>query len=150
MSIRFLKKDDRAVYLEMAEEFYSSPAVEHNVDPSHFERAFDEMTASHERAVGFIIEKDKKPVGYAVTVRFYSQEAGGEVIWIDEIYVRPEARSSGLGRAAFKEIFAAFPEAAAFRLEIEPENERAKKLYLSLGFRDMAYAPMIKTNNRNI
>lgn len=150
MPVRFLERADREEYMAMAAEFYASPAVAHTVDASHFERAFEEMLRSRERAVGLIIEKDGKTCGYAVLVRFYSQEAGGEVIWIDELFVKSEFRSAGLGRAALGEIFGLFPQAAAFRLEVEPENSRAQKLYRSLGFEPMEYSSMIKNVDHNM
>lgn len=148
--IRFLRESDRAEYVAMAAEFYASPAVAHPVDAAHFERAFDEMLRSRERAVGLIIEKDGAIAGYVVLVRFYSQEAGGEVIWIDEIYVRERFRAVGLGHAAFERIFELFPDAVAFRLEVEPENRRAWQLYKSLGFAPMEYASMIKNTDHKM
>ena len=36
------------------------------------------------------------------------------------------------------------PKVMRLRLEIEPDNLRAKKLYLALGYEDLPYAQMIK------
>lgn len=41
--------------------------------------------------------KDNQKAGYALLAKMFSQEAGGEVIWIDEIFVLPQFRSIGLG-----------------------------------------------------
>ena len=49
----------------------------------------------------------------------------------------------GLGKAFFKYMEENYP-AARYRLEIEPENLRAKKLYSSLGYKELPYAQMIK------
>ena len=35
--------------------------------------------------------------GYALLAKTFSQEAGGLVVWLDEMYVRPAYRSKGLG-----------------------------------------------------
>lgn len=150
MSIRKITPSDRAQYLAMAKEFYSSEAVLHPVPESNFETAFAELCGSDRRICGYIIELEGQTAGYALLARFFSQEAGGEVIWFDELYVREAFRGKGLGSLAMKEIFAQFPDAAAFRLEIEPDNDSAKRLYERLGFGALGYAQMLRPGKHNI
>lgn len=141
--IRKIAPGDREEYLKMAAEFYRSDAVLHPVPESHFARAFDEMMRSGDALIGLIFEEDGKRAGYALLCGSYSQEAGGRVVWIDEIYLRPEFRGRGLGKA----FFAALPKlapAARYRLEIEPDNARAEKLYRALGFQPLGYKQMVR------
>ena len=72
--------------------------------------------------------------------RTFSQEAGGKVVWLEELYIRPEYRCHGLGKEFFRYVDEKIaPEVKRLRLEIEPENLRAKKLYLSLGYEEDVY-----------
>ena len=91
--------------------------------------------------MGFIFELDGAPVGYGLLNITYGHEAGGRVVWIEEIYVRREFRGRGLGREFFEYVFANIP-AARYRLEVEPEHEGAVALYERLGFEVLAYGQM--------
>lgn len=135
---RKINLSDREKYIEMAKDFYSSPAVLHSVPDVFFERTFDEMMRSEDYAVGFIIEAEEKTAGYALLAKTFSQEAGGLAVWIEEIYILPEFRGKGLGSAFIEFVKNEIP-AARYRLETEPENERAKALYKRHGFEKLDY-----------
>lgn len=138
-----MRPEDRATYMEMARAFYASGAVLHPVPERHFADAFDEMMRSEDYISGLIFELDGQVAGYALLCRTYTQEAGGVAVWVDELYVRPEFRGRGLG----KSLFTALPEiapAARYRLEIEPDNARAEKLYRQMGFVDLPYRQMVR------
>ena len=140
--IRRIQESDRADYLRMAHDFYHSPAVMHPVPDSYLVRGFDEMMRSGDYMQGFIFEADGRTAGYALLCRTYSQEAGGAAVWIDEVYICPEYRGRGLGHELFRNLKTLLP-AARYRLEIEPDNLRAEKLYRSLGFDALPYAQMV-------
>jgi len=133
----------------MAKEFYASDAVHHNVPEIHFTDTFDELMRSDAYALGYMLECEDNIAGYALLARTFSQEAGGMVIWIEELYVLPQYRSRGLGRDFF-----AFLEKNAednvkyIRLEVEEENKRAIALYESLGFENLPYVQMLKYASR--
>lgn len=145
MNIRRLAEGDRALYLEMTEEFYHSPAVLHAVPKQYFENTFEEMMRSDVYVEGFLLKDDKHaPAGYAITSKMFSQEVGGMVAWIEEIYVRPDFQGQGMGKQFFAYFEELHPELRRVRLEVEPDNERAVKLYERLGFERVAYYQMGK------
>ena len=139
---RKIIESDREKYIEMATDFYASPAVLHSVPREHFERTFDEMLRSEAYALGFIIETEGKTAGYALLAKTFSQEAGGVTVWIEEIYVLPEFRGKGLGGAFLEFVKNEIP-AVRYRLETEPENERAKALYKRHGFEKLDYEQFV-------
>lgn len=143
--IRKIKCSDRAAYLALAEEFYSSPAVIHPVPVEYLERTFDELMRSENYAECYIFECDGKAVGYALLAKTFSQEAGGMVCWLEELYVRSQYRCRGIG----KEFFALLqneicPDMSRFRLEVERDNIKAISLYERMGFEELSYMQMIK------
>lgn len=143
--IRPVKENDREFYIRSALAFYHSPVVLAPIPQSHIEKTFDLLLQGSPFALGYILEHDGKPCGYALLARTWSQEAGGEVIWIEEIYVLPEFRSLGLGKEFFAFLEKAFAgKAKRFRLEVEKENEKAVRLYKSLGFEFFEYDQMKK------
>lgn len=141
--IRAIKENDRELYLQLAEEFYSSAAVLHSIPRAYMERTFEEFTSSDVYAEGFFICDKEEVCGYALVSKSFSQEVGGKVVWLEEIYLRENSRGKGLG----KEFFAFFKEkyasARRLRLEVEPENVKAQKLYDSLDFKELGYKQMV-------
>ena len=142
MIIRELKREDREEYLKMSAEFYSSPAVLSDIPSEFRENAFEEFVKG-ERAKCFILEEEGRAVGYGIICFYYSQEAGGICVLFDELYVRGDFRSRGLGRAYFEYVFKNCP-AARYVLEIEPDNVRARALYERLGFKVLGYTRMYR------
>lgn len=140
--IRPITARDEALYYELCDEFYHSEGVLHPIPEAHYRRAFAELMRSDEYLVGFILESGGEAAGYALLVRSYSQEAGGSVIWIDELYLRPAFRSRGLGSELLREVRSRYP-AARYRLEIEPDNDRARALYHRHGYEELPYVQMI-------
>lgn len=142
--IRKISSGDRELYMQMTGEFYNSDAVIHPIPEEYRENTFDELIRSDVYAECYIFEENGSAAGYALTAKTYSQEAGGLVIWLEELYVRPEYRSHGIGKQFFE--YLTNLHAARFRLEVEPDNLRAVKLYDKLGFEDLPYMQMKKGN----
>ena len=133
---------DKRAFLEMSLEFYSSDAVLHAVDPSFHEKAFAELLRSGTYLTCFVFECGDRVAGYALLSKMFSREAGGMVVWIEEIYVRSAFRGRGVGGAFFAWLRANVP-AIRYRLEVEPSNERAQSLYRRLGFSELPYVQMV-------
>ena len=132
--IRKMRSEDKKTYMEMAREFYHSDAVLHPVPDTYFERTADEA-----------LECENEAAGYGLIAKTYSQEAGGMVWWIEEVYVREAFRSKGIGREFFAYLDKVKGSAVTrMRLEVEEDNTRAVALYKKLGYKPLEYAQMIK------
>ena len=141
--IRKFVPEDREDYIRFSTEFYNSSAVDKPVPREHFEQGFDEMMRSDVYVQGYMLVCDGNNVGYCVTMKTYSVEAGGITIWIDEL---EEYRSKGLGRELFKYIEEnGDKKLRRIRLEVELENGRAISLYKKMGFEPAPYDGMWKT-----
>ena len=144
--IRKFVPEDREDYIRFSTEFYNSSAVDKPVPREHFEQGFDEMMRSDVYVQGYMLVCDGNNVGYCVTMKTYSVEAGGITIWIDELFVLEEYRSKGLGRELFKYIEEnGDKKLRRIRLEVELENGRAISPYKKMGFEPAPYDGMWKT-----
>lgn len=144
--IRKFVPEDREDYIRFSTEFYNSSAVDKPVPREHFKQGFDEMMRSDVYVQGYMLVCDGNNVGYCVTMKTYSVEAGGITIWIDELFVLEEYRSKGLGRELFKYIEEnGDKKLRRIRLEVELENGRAISLYKKMGFEPAPYDGMWKT-----
>jgi ribosomal protein S18 acetylase RimI-like enzyme len=89
------------------------------------------------RGMAWLLSVDSVDIGYAVIVWSYSLEYGGIEAVLDELYLSPEARGSGLGRALMRHVAQAARTAGGavvLRLETEHDNENARAFYAQLGF----------------
>ncbi|HEX4871448.1 MAG TPA: GNAT family N-acetyltransferase [Nevskiaceae bacterium] len=85
----------------------------------------------------WLIELDEAPAGYLAITFGYSIEFGGRDAFIDELFLLPEHRGRGLGRAVLEQLrrAAAALGLRALHLEVARGNERAQRLYHEAGYR---------------
>lgn len=143
--IRRICREDRETYITLVREFYRAGVTLEVIDNKNIEITFDELMRSDVYAEGYMIEYEEKTAGFALLAKTFSQEAGGLVIWLEELYIRPEYRSKGLGSEFFEYLEKnADSRIKRIRLEVEKENTRVVKLYEKLGFKWFAYDQMVK------
>lgn len=145
--IRKYSEADRDTVLEMMKEFYKSPAVCHDIPLKNMLTTLDEAQNNSPYMDIYILEYDKKPAGYALNAYTYSNEAGGKVVWIEEIFIRGEYRGKGLGREYLQYIKDNYGEFARIRLEVEDSNDGATRLYKREGFQPLEYKQYIIDKN---
>ena len=144
LNIRRIEATDKEIYLKMAREFYATDAVLLRVADKNLLSTFDELMRSDDYAVCYIFELDGEVAGYSLLAKTFSQEAGGQVLWIEEIYVLPKFRSRGIGKKFFRFLLDNRPRSVKrVRLEVERDNEGAVRLYKSFGFDFLGYDQMI-------
>jgi ribosomal protein S18 acetylase RimI-like enzyme len=142
MTMRRFAAEDFNDYLAMSREFYASEATDHPVPEEHFRRTFEEILSGAPLAYGWLLIDQGRPAGYLLASITWSNEFGGRVAWLEEAYLRPEARGRGLGRRALEgamEELKRLEKVAGFRLEVAPANAAVARLYEKLGFRPVPY-----------
>jgi ribosomal protein S18 acetylase RimI-like enzyme len=108
------------------------------VPEASFHRTLAALRAAPWRGRALVLELDERIVGYALLVSIWSNELGGEVCELDELYVAPAARGRGWATGLI-ELVAAGSDlglggAVAMALMVTPGNARARALYERLGF----------------
>lgn len=144
VNIRDFVQSDEESYVSMSADFYSGDCTLFPVSEKNFRDTFKAVLAKEGGVRGFIIEENGKTAGYALAVSFWSCEAGGMNVLLDEIYLLPEYRGRGIGSEFLEKILSKYSGAKRFRLEVCPRNPRVKKLYERFGFGELDYVQMVR------
>ena len=113
---------------------------------AEYERARHEVVASVEAignslfsedstAHGLICERDGQAIGFAVYFFSYSTWLGANGIYLEDLYVTPQARGTGAGKALLRHLAQLACEKNCGRLEwsVLDWNQPAIDFYLSIG-----------------
>ena len=141
--IRNIQERDREEVLSMMRVFYASDAVWSNGSDEIFAADVDACLSDSPYLEGYVFEGESGLQGYAMVAKSFSTEFGKPCMWLEDIYVAPEFRDRGIGSAFMSYIQEKYPQ-SIFRLEVEPENERAVHVYEKCGFVVIPYMEMKK------
>lgn len=152
MVIREMTSKDIDSVLDMMRIFYNSPAVLHKASDDILKKDIEDCISDLPFIEGYIIEHNDEIAGYSMLAKSYSTEYAGICIWIEDLYIKPEYRSLGLGTQFFEFVnnkydsssAAAAAAAVRFRLEVEPSNKQAIHVYKKCGYNELPYIEMTK------
>ena len=137
MDIRFATREDAGKILAFIKELAAYEKMEHEVVATEAllcEWIFDKQKAE----VIFAVE-DGAEVGFALFFHNFSTFLGRAGIYLEDLYVKPEYRGRGFGKALIKRLAAIAKERGCGRLEwwCLDWNRPSIDFYLSLGAQPM-------------
>ena len=133
MTTRRAGPDDFEAIAEMWREFdHEIPAPIHE-GPADEETELAEVAEILAGGVAVVAEEDGRPVGFALARRRTPSLAT-----LTDLYVRQDARRSGVATELMRDVLAAVAEGGAEHLDLEvmASNRVARSLYARWGFRD--------------
>lgn len=137
VSVRPAARSDAATILRMIREL------------ARFERAEDQVRATvadlerdgwgdTPRFEALIAEQDGAPIGFALYFHNYSTWEGRAGIFLEDLYVKPDARKSGAGRRLMVQLAAVALERGCARLDLSVLDwNPARGFYAALGITQM-------------
>jgi ribosomal protein S18 acetylase RimI-like enzyme len=130
-------EDSAIVAMSLA--LYAHDPPPRGVSAAQVRSTLDAFRAEPVRGRAVVLDENGTIAGYAFLVSFWSNELGGEVCTIDELYVKPGSRRRGHSTALVRSLRhdrSLWPSRpVALELEVSPANQRARALYDRLGFR---------------
>jgi GNAT superfamily N-acetyltransferase len=125
---------------------------EHSISVSHesMRQAIGELLKDPRKGMCLVARESGQIVGLAVISLAWTLEHGGKSAWLDELYVLPECRGRGVGRALLGQAVTAARElgCAAIDLEVDRAHSRAERLYAREGFQSLPRSRWVKYLNR--
>ncbi len=132
-----------AAVLRMMESLYTEDHAASPINTALFPQTLRTLIANPDRGRIVLFEDATTICGYALLIPYWSNEFGGTLVFIDELFVRAESRGQGLATRFIEAIKRERPfDAVAILLEVSETNHRARKLYESLGFAPRSNAMM--------
>jgi GNAT superfamily N-acetyltransferase len=138
------EEDDAIVEMSLA--LYGDAAAELGVEAPQVYATLETFRREPVRGRALVLEVEGQLVGLCLLASFWSNELGGEVCVIDELYVKPDWRGHGHATsllASLRVNRSLWPRRpAAFELEVSPQNPEARRLYERLGFHEKPNATL--------
>src|SRR5213078_4207361 len=91
----------RAELVAMMHSLYAEDEADSPVDLSRFPRNVEELVGQPARGRIVLFSADDTLCGYALLIPYWSNELGGTLLFIDEIFVVEEARNRGIATRFF-------------------------------------------------
>jgi GNAT superfamily N-acetyltransferase len=131
VDVRRAGPDDAAVVLAMVREIAADEGdAEHVAGTEH---GWAQMLGRDDVVV-LVAERDGVPVGYVSAVRTLHLWTGGDILALDDLYVRAGSRDAGVGRLLMTELARwAAPQNLLIRWEMQEDNTAAQRFYRRLG-----------------
>ena len=138
MNFRFAKKEDCASILYFIKELASYEKMLDEVVAD--EKILEEWIFDKQKAEVIFVMEDEKEVGFALFFHNFSTFLGGAGIYLEDLFVLPEFRGRGYGKALLNKLASIAVERGCGRLEwwCLDWNKPSIDFYLSLGAEPMS------------
>jgi GNAT superfamily N-acetyltransferase len=126
---------DHAAIEAMTLAFYQEETYDAPMTEAKITRTLQELAHHPDKGQVWVFATAETVVGYAIIIHYWSNEYGGNIAVIDEIYTLSAWRGRGIARD-FIEFLAALPalDWVGMMLEVVPTHHRAMNYYQRLGF----------------
>ena len=143
IEIREYDDSDYIVFVRMVNSLYSEDPEGQPMNSSKVEATINEYKKNPEKIRIVILEKNNDIIGYSILVYLWSNEYGGNILIVDELYIKEKFRTEGIG-SYFIKWLEEREEFVAIQLETTPSNRRVFNYYIRLGFEVLENAHLIK------
>ncbi len=133
ITFRYAKKQDLALILGYIKELAEYENLENEVVAT--EEILEEWIFNQKKAEVILAQADGEEAGFILFFHNFSTFLGRAGIYLEDLYVRPEFRGSGVGKALLKKLGAITVERGCGRLEWSclDWNKKSIDFYRSLG-----------------
>ncbi len=120
--------------IQLMEEFYLID--NYPFDSEISSEIFNQFLADENLGKAWLIFHKNEIVGYVILTYVFSFEYQGKIAFLDELYIKENARGKGIGKETIAFIQQEAPKLSLkiIYLEVESHNDAAQKLYIAKDF----------------
>ena len=142
-SIRYFEPGDEELFFRLASLFYKSNAAVQDVSREDLRSTFLCCVNDSPYIRGVFMCRDGEVCGYALLSFTYSNEYGGKIMAIDEIFIEEEFRNRGILDYFSAKIISDYKnEVNCIEVAIRPGNKAVIRICEKLGFTQDEYVLM--------
>src|SRR5512142_604916 len=143
---KIFKRRDLDRLVELAYAFYTETGKRESITREKVEKTVEALRGDLGRGAVFMIEKGQDFIGYVIVVNYWSNELGGNILCVDEIYVEPAWRGNGIAGDFINLLCKVAPQGSvAVQVEADGSARKAAALWRRLDFKDSGTRVMIRT-----
>jgi ribosomal protein S18 acetylase RimI-like enzyme len=142
---RLVRRADYSELRAMIHELYREDPSTKQISDEKISKTFRALRDKPDQGKIIVFEEEEGIAGYSILIPYWSNEYGGNILHIDELYIKPGHRRRGIAASFFKQLVCTKNEAVAIQLEVTPSNTRAMNYYRTLGFRKTKNLHLIRT-----
>ena len=140
MYVSFIIIEDKDIpeIVWMSKQLYQEDPDGENITEEKILLTIKELKQFPEKGnvIKFIV--DVNIVGYAILIFYWSNEYGGNIIFIDELFIKTDWRGQGIAtkfiNALIEGKLTSIKEIKGIQLEVTPSNQKGLNYYQKLGF----------------
>ncbi len=136
INVRTCRSDDKDTLIFMISSLYNEDSSIASMNATKIGKTINVLMNDPNKGAIIILEHKFRIIGYAIIINYWSNEFGGNISFIDELFILPEYRRKGIASAFIVQLFKKrINNSVAFQLEVTPKNSSALRLYKRLGFK---------------
>ncbi|MFC1849303.1 GNAT family N-acetyltransferase [candidate division CSSED10-310 bacterium] len=142
---RLYQPADRAEIETMVLALYAEDSFGQPMTTQKIQQTIAVLSSQPDRGEILIFTVEQQVVGYAMLIFYWSNEYGGDIIFIDELYIKAAWRNRGIGKRFFEYVIACDREnRKAIQLEVTPLNQKGLDFFQKQGFHFLSNTSLIK------
>ena len=150
-SKRNFEDNDENLFYDMARLFYDSNVTNNNINDKFLQTTFNNCMNNNPYVRGLFVCIDNEVCGYALLTFSYSNEYGGKIMEIDEIFIIDKYRNNGLANYFLSSILSEYENSVVYiEVAVKKDNQAAINLCKKFGFSFNEYLIMYKTQHINM
>ena len=150
INIRKFKLIDKKELIELIQNLYKKDSNGESINLQKINRTLKELFLHTEKGSIFVIEEKEKIIGYSIIINYWSNEFGGNILFIDEIFIHQDYRNMGIGTNFINYLIKnKINSSVGIQLEVVKSNTKAKNFYEKLGFNLSDRIHMIYSKDKN-
>jgi len=126
-----LKTQDYNTIINLIKKLYKEDGNT-KISTRKIKQTFSILSKYPDKGKIIVIKSNNQIIGYSILINFYSNEYGGDILNIDELYIEKQFRNKKIGTKFIN--FLKTQKINGLQLEVNSKNKKALKLYKRLGF----------------
>jgi ribosomal protein S18 acetylase RimI-like enzyme len=142
---RKYEEADYSAILSLINSLYEEDDYGESISEEKINKTISELSKKPETGSIYVFLSDHAIIGYSIVINYWSNEFGGNIAVIDEIYVIPSARNKGIASKFIEFIISGSGlSPRMLQLEVAPTNSKAMEYYKKRGFEFAKNRVMVK------